>query len=163
MPYKGVLFIGLMIDEDKSRVLEYNCRFGDPEAQVILPLLTEDLAEILQLAAKGQLDQIQLHQPNQSAVCVVLASGGYPGAYAKGKTISGADSAQEKGIVLFHSGTAKNGNGNLVTNGGRVLSVVAVSENFQTSRKMAYKAADNIKFEGVYFRKDIGEKALKYL
>ncbi len=163
IPYKGALFIGLMIDGGEVRVLEYNCRFGDPETQVILPLLDGDLPEMMHLAATGRLDECRAGTADQSTVCVVLASGGYPGQYEQEKKISGTDSDFDEGILVFHGGTARNGAGDLVTAGGRVLSIVAISDDFQKSREMAYKAVDNINFEGVYFRTDIGAKALKYL
>ncbi|MCA9733912.1 MAG: phosphoribosylamine--glycine ligase [Deferribacteres bacterium] len=160
--YKGVLFIGLMIENDQAKVLEYNCRFGDPEAQVILPLLKTDLAELLFKAAHGKIAECKIGHSRQSAVCVVLASGGYPGPYESGKVITGLKNIDEEQFLVFHSGTSLSANGELVTAGGRVLSVVAQSDNFNTSREFVYKAVDKIDFEGVYYRKDIGAKALKY-
>ncbi|KAA3620007.1 MAG: phosphoribosylamine--glycine ligase [Calditrichaeota bacterium] len=163
IPYKGVLFIGLMIDNGKAKVLEYNCRFGDPEAQVILPLLDGDLAEIMLNGALGKIDERRAKSTNKSAVCVVMASGGYPGSYETGKSITGHEIQFNSDIIVFHSGTSRNDKNELVTSGGRVLAVTAVSDDFQNSRKLAYDAVKNIHFDGAYFRNDIGEKALKYL
>jgi len=157
-PFTGCLYFGLIIDQGAAKVLEYNCRFGDPETQVVLPLVRSDLVPIFMDIAKGNLrdEGIEIYQ--ESAVCVVLASGGYPGLYEKGKVIQGLDAVPDRAIV-FHAGTAKLGN-QIVTNGGRVLGVTAESFSLRSAIIRAYQAADCITFEGKTYRKDIALHAL---
>ncbi|WP_251230256.1 phosphoribosylamine--glycine ligase [Adlercreutzia aquisgranensis] len=160
--YRGVLYGGFMLTEDGPKVLEFNARFGDPETQVILPRLENDLAEVMLAVAEGRPDNIDLHWAEQWAVCVVLASEGYPGSYEKGKVILGIDEAEAlDGVTVFHAGTAHNADGELVTAGGRVLNVVALGDSFEEARDLAYEACDLIYFEGKQLRSDIGLRALQ--
>ena len=160
--YRGVLYGGFMLTEDGPKVLEFNARFGDPETQVILPRLQDDLAEVMLAVAEGRPDDIDLHWAEQWAVCVVLASEGYPGSYEKGKVILGIDEAEAlDGVTVFHAGTAHNADGELVTAGGRVLNVVALGDSFEQARDLAYEACDLIYFEGKQLRSDIGLRALQ--
>jgi phosphoribosylamine--glycine ligase len=159
-PYKGVLYAGLMITGAGPRVLEFNVRFGDPEAQPILVRLKSDLLEVCLAVCDGTLDEITLEWDERPAVCVVMASGGYPGHYQKGKTITGLDEASQlENVVVFHAGTKKQ-NGHIVTNGGRVLGVTALGEGVAQAQARAYEAVDKIKFEGAYCRRDIADKAI---
>jgi len=151
--YKGVLYIGLMLTQEGPQVLEYNCRFGDPETQALLPLLKTDLVEIVDWVIEERLPGKRLEWENGAAVCVVLASEGYPGSYKKGAVITGTDRVDED-ILLFHAGTGKRG-GELVTNGGRVIGVTAVGRDLDEARGNAYKGVKNISFPGMQFRKDI--------
>lgn len=163
-PYQGVLYCGLMITEEGPKVVEYNCRLGDPEAQVVLPLLTGDLVEVFQKLAAGRLDRMPLHTFGGAAVCVVLASEGYPTDYATGKRIDGVEAAGAMGeVTVFHAGTARDADGALVTSGGRVLGVTALGEHLEDALDAAYRAADRIQFEGKTFRRDIGQKGLAHL
>ncbi len=161
IPYKGVLYAGIMITPDgQLKTLEFNCRFGDPETQVILPLLENDLLEILLGVTDAHLDEVQLRWKPQSAVCVVLASGGYPGAYATGLPIEGLDQVSHLSDVnVFHAGTASNDTGQIVTNGGRVLGVTACGDDFAQARARAYAAVRSVHFEHMHFRTDIGAQA----
>jgi len=158
--YKGVLYIGLMINNNEPSVLEFNCRFGDPETQALLPLLKTDFVEIAQKINENQLDKINIDWYNKSAICVVLSSAGYPGEYKTGLVINGLDSASKQDdILIFHAGT-REANGVLSTSGGRVLGVTAIAENIKGAIKKAYEAAEKISFEGMHYRKDIAKKAL---
>jgi len=159
-PYKGVLYAGLMIADGKPRVVEFNARFGDPETQAVLPRMKSDIVPIMQACIDGTLDKMQIEWTNNSAVCVVMASGGYPGSYEKGKVISGLEAAgaMEK-VVVFHAGTARKGN-DIITNGGRVLGVTALGSTVKDAIDRAYEAVAKISFEGAYFRKDIGYRVL---
>jgi len=164
-PYRGCLYIGLMITADGIKVLEYNCRFGDPETQVVVPLIDGDLAEIFLSIAEHRLDpsKVKLHQA--TAVCVVMASQGYPDKYQSGKQIYGLENNKmEDGIMVFHAGTRKDA-GVIVTSGGRVLGVTAIGFNGELNQTIrnAYNAVGKITFDGAYYRSDIGKKALKYL
>ncbi|MHC4337306.1 MAG: phosphoribosylamine--glycine ligase [Planctomycetota bacterium] len=160
-PYKGVLYAGLMITAGGPRVLEFNVRFGDPETQPIFMRLKSDLLKVLLAVCDGKLDEITLEWDQRPAVCVVMASGGYPGAYEKGKKITGLDEAKRlKDVVVFHAGTAEK-NGDTVTNGGRVLGVTAIGNKVAEAKARAYEAVDKIKFEGAYCRRDIADKAIK--
>jgi len=162
-PYCGCLYAGLMITEHGPQVLEYNCRFGDPETQVVIPLIDGDLAELLHSAATGALDRKQAGQHAASAVCVVIASRGYPDAYETGKEIRGLETVNlEEGEVVFHAGT-RNEKGKIVTAGGRVLGVTAVGygHDLPGTIQAAYRIVERITFDGAYFRSDIGQKALK--
>lgn len=154
MDFRGVIFIGLMIDNNKPKVLEFNVRFGDPETQVILLRLDTDLFDIMNAVANKCLDQINVNWKKEEAGCVVLASKGYPGSYEKGKVISGLDNL-DKDIIVFHAGT-KEVDGKIVTNGGRVLNVCTLGNNLDELRDKIYKAIDKIDFEGKYYRTDIG-------
>jgi phosphoribosylamine--glycine ligase len=154
-PYRGVLYAGLMLTPKGPSVLEFNCRFGDPETQVVLPLLEGDLAEICMACATGKLDAGAVRWKAGAAVTVVMASGGYPGDYAKGKDISGIEEAERgDGVVIFHAGTKRQGD-DLVTAGGRVLDVTAVGADVRDARRKAYEAADSIRFEDAHYRRDI--------
>jgi len=162
-PYKGVLYAGLMITAGGPRVLEFNVRFGDPETQPILMRLKSDLIEVCLAACDGRLDDVTLVWDPRPAVCVVMASGGYPGSYEKGKKITGlAEADSLKDVVVFHAGTDTR-NGDIVTNGGRVLGVTAMGDNIADAKAKAYKAVEKIEFEGAYFRRDIADKAIRKL
>jgi len=155
-PYVGVLYAGLMLTDLGPRVLEFNCRFGDPETQSLMPLLESDLVEICLACIEGRLDQIQVRWSSDHAVCVVLASGGYPGDYTSGKEITGLDKASRTPSVVFHAGT-KQQDGRLVTAGGRVLAVTSTAPSLAQARTQVYAAAEQIHFEGVHYRKDIAQ------
>lgn len=157
--FRGVLYAGLMVAEDGTpKVLEFNCRFGDPETQAILPLLETPLDKLLLACVNQKLDSFdELEWRSGASVCVVLASGGYPEEYAKGKAISGIQAAETQDAIVFHAGTSFK-QGELRTSGGRVLGVTAVAENFSTAVSKAYSAADAIDFEECYYRRDIGHR-----
>lgn len=158
--FRGVLYAGLMLTASGPKVLEFNVRFGDPETQVILPLLESDLLELLEACLEGNLDKINLRWKQGSALCVVLASGGYPGSYQKGEEIFGLEKlASEKDVVAFHAGTSRK-DSKVVTSGGRVLGITAWGENIQAAKDKAYLALEKINFEKMHYRKDIGAKAL---
>ena len=160
-PYQGCLYAGLMINGDSVKVVEFNCRFGDPETQVILPLLDGDLADIMLACATGTLDEVEVAWHDKAAVCVVMASGGYPGKYENGKEITGlADANADEATVVFHAGT-KAVDGKIVTAGGRVLGVTSVDKNIREARDRAYAAVEKVKFDQVFYRKDIAWRALK--
>ncbi len=161
-PYKGVLYAGLMLTDEGPKVLEYNCRFGDPETQVILPLLESDLVEAMMAAATGRLGSAKWHNRRGAAVTVVIASGGYPDAYQTGKTILGLEGPFDKEVLIFHAGTTREEN-RVVTSGGRVLAVTALADRLPESIAKAYRAVGKIAFDGAYYRRDIGAKALPYL
>ena len=159
--YRGVLYGGFMLTEDGPKVLAFNARFGDPETQVILPRLENDFAQVVRAIAEGSTDDLKLSWRDEWAVCVVLASEGYPGAYEKGKVILGIDEAEDiEDVTVFHAGTALNTDGELITAGGRVLNVVALGKTFEEARDKAYEAVDLINFEGKQYRQDIGKRAL---
>ncbi len=162
--YKGILYAGLMIDEKRDPyVLEFNCRFGDPETQAILPLMESDIVELFLATINGELANLSIKWKEAYAVSVVLASGGYPRAYKKGMPIEGLDRvARLDDVHLFHAGTAFK-NGQIVTSGGRVLNVVGVDKEFKKAQKKAYDAIGMIHFQGMHYRKDIGNKAYKWL
>ena len=157
-PYQGCLYAGLMVKGDSVKVVEFNCRFGDPETQVVLPLLDGDLAAIMLACANGTLDQVKIDWHKRAAVCVVMASAGYPGSYAKGKEITGLTDVPENSVV-FHAGT-KLVDDKIVTNGGRVLGVTAFADDIKAARDKAYEAVEKISFEGAFCRKDIAWRAL---
>ena len=160
--FKGVIFFGLMLTEDGPKVLEYNARFGDPETQVVLPRMENDIIDVFEACIDGTLDNIELKFKDNAAVCVVLASDGYPLKYEKGKIISGLDKFNGSDeYYCFHAGTKFDENGNIVTNGGRVLGVTAIGADLKTARANAYAATDWIKFDNKYMRHDIG-KAIDY-
>ncbi|MDH4222535.1 MAG: phosphoribosylamine--glycine ligase [candidate division Zixibacteria bacterium] len=156
--YKGVLYAGLMMTENGLKVVEFNCRFGDPEAQVVLPLLESDLAEISISIVEEELELEDINWKEGSAVCVILASGGYPGDYEEGKEIIGLNRVKNEGVIVFHSGTKKVGD-KFVTSGGRVLGVTAFDKTMQGALNIAYSAVDKINFEGMQYRHDIGYRA----
>lgn len=158
--YRGVLYGGFMLTPEGPKMLEFNARFGDPETQVVLPRLDADLVDIALAVAEGRPEDIDLRWSEQWAVCVVLASDGYPGSYEKGKVILGIEEAEGlEGVTVFHAGTARNADGELVTAGGRVLNVVALGDSFDEARERVYEACDLINFEGKQYRTDIGKKA----
>ena len=156
-PFKGIIFFGLMLTEDGPKVLEYNARFGDPEAQVVLPRMKNDIIEVMEACIDGKLDEIDLQFEDNAAVCVVLASEGYPVKYEKGIPITGFENFKGKdGYYCFHAGT-KLENGQIVTNGGRVLGITAKGANLKEARKNAYEATEWISFANKYMRHDIGK------
>lgn len=160
--YRGCLYGGFMLTPNGPKVLEFNARFGDPETQVVLPRLESDLVDIMLAVAEGRPEDIDLKWSDSWVVSVVLASEGYPGSYEKGKVILGVEDANDmKNAMVFHAGTAVNQDGELVTNGGRVLNMVALGDTFEEARNRAYEACDAINFEGKQFRSDIGKKALQ--
>ncbi|WEK53610.1 MAG: phosphoribosylamine--glycine ligase [Candidatus Cohnella colombiensis] len=158
-PFRGVLFAGLMITKDGPKTIEFNARFGDPETQVVLPRLETDLLDIFLASINGRLNEIEITWSDEAAVCVVLASEGYPGSYPKGRPITGLDQVSEQEALIFHAGTASQ-DGQLVTNGGRVLGVVGRGHGIVEARAKAYAAADKIVYEGKQNRTDIALKAL---
>lgn len=159
--FRGMLYPGLMLTQEGPKVLEFNARFGDPETQVYLMRLKNDLAELLLASAEGRLQGIQLEWSEQASTCVVMASGGYPESYAKGKVIEGIAQAETDPLVkVFHAGTQLNEAGALVTTGGRVLGVTALGADLNKSTQRAYKAVEKIHFEACHFRRDIAAKAL---
>jgi len=161
-PYRGCIYAGLMITEEGPKVVEFNARFGDPETQVVLPLLKSDLVEIMLACADGTLAKQSIEWEDGAAVCVVMASKGYPGKYRKGLPISGLDVAKESGTLVFHAGT-KAVDDKVVTNGGRVLGVVAKAADIKSAVAKAYEGVEKINFEGAYFRRDIAHRALERL
>lgn len=158
--YKGVLYVGLALTSGGPKVVEFNCRFGDPEAQVVLPLMNSDLAELCLLTAEGRLKDAVIDWSDEKAVCVVMASGGYPGDYEKGKVITGIEEAEREGALVFHAGTEIL-DGKLVTSGGRVLGVTALGNSFQEAIEHAYNAVSRIHFENAHYRRDIARRALE--
>lgn len=163
-PYRGVLYCGLMLTEDGPRVVEYNARLGDPEAQVVLPLVTSDWVELFSRLADGSLDEMTLETRPGAAACVVLASQGYPTSYETGFPITGIDEAERIGpAVLFHAGVARDDDGHLVTDGGRVMGVTGIGADLTDALARAYRAAEKISFDGKYYRRDIGKKGLQVL
>ncbi|OGX26249.1 MAG: phosphoribosylamine--glycine ligase [Omnitrophica WOR_2 bacterium RIFCSPHIGHO2_02_FULL_45_21] len=165
--YKGVLYAGIMITKNGPKVLEFNVRFGDPETQAILPRLKTDLADLCLASIEDKIDQIKLKWEEKTSLCVVLASGGYPGEYKNGLEISGLEEALWEGspdTYIFHAGTklqSANGKSQIVTDGGRVLNVVSLGDNIRQAIDKVYKAAHKIKFAGLHYRKDIGHRALE--
>ena len=156
--FKGIIFFGLMLTENGPRVLEYNARFGDPETQVVLPRMKNDIIEVFEACIDGRLDQMKLEFEDNAAVCVVLASDGYPVKYQKGYPIHGLETFRDKdGYYVFHAGTGHNEKGEIVTNGGRVLGVTATGRDLKEARKNAYEATEWISFENKYMRHDIGK------
>jgi len=158
-PFRGVLFAGLMITKDGPKTIEFNARFGDPETQVVLPKLETELLDIFLASINGKLADIEIRWSDEAAVCVVLASGGYPGSYPKGFPIEGLDNVTVPGALVFHAGTASK-DGRIVTNGGRVLGVVGRGAGIAEARANAYAAAEGITFQGKQNRTDIAAKAL---
>ncbi len=159
--YKGVIFIGFMMTDKGPKVLEFNVRFGDPETQVIMARLQGDFAQICKQTVEGNLKNAQISWDDRSAVCVVMASGGYPDAYTKNHPITGLDNAKETGAVVFHAGTSLNDKGEIVNTGGRVLGVTAWGDTMVDAIQHAYQAVDCIAWDGAICRRDIGKKALQ--
>lgn len=156
--FKGVIFFGLMLTEKGPRVLEYNARFGDPETQVVLPRIRNDIVDVFEACIDGTLDQIELEFEDNAAVCVVLASDGYPEHYEKGYPITGLERfAEADGYYVFHAGSKFDAEGRIVTNGGRVLGVTAVGRDLKAARANAYAATDWVEFGNKYMRHDIGK------
>jgi phosphoribosylamine--glycine ligase len=154
-PYHGVLYPGLLVTEDGPNVLEFNCRFGDPETQAILPRLKSDLLEILWAVANERLHEVNIEWRDEACVAVVLASGGYPGKHQTGFPVEGLD-ALDSDVILFHAGVKADDSGRLVTAGGRVLSVAALGSTLEEARRKAYANVERIRFQGIHYRKDIG-------
>ena len=160
--YRGCLYGGFMLTPQGPKVLEFNARFGDPETQVVLPRLKNDLVEVMLACANQTLDQVELAWRDEWAVSVVLTSAGYPGSYEKGKVITGIeDAAAMENVTIYHAGTAVNEDGEVVTAGGRVIDVTALGSTFEDARNLAYEACEKIQFEGKTLRHDIGLRALK--
>ena len=161
-PFRGCLYFGLMLTKDGPKVIEYNCRFGDPETQAVLPLLKTDLLDVMEAVSAGRLAEIDVEWLDKCSCCLVLASGGYPKSYKKGCPISGLTDGQlpGSGVEVFHAGTKKLPDGTLVTNGGRVLGLTAVADTLPEAIAAAYAAAGNVKFENMHYRRDIGARAL---
>lgn len=157
--YRGIIYFGIMVTPTGPQVLEFNVRFGDPETQVILPLLDTDLVDIFMAVAEQRLADVAVKWKPKHSLCLVLASEGYPGSYAKGKVISGLQAKQNATAKVYHAGTEKNGN-DVVTSGGRVLGVTAIADTLEAAKDAAYQANSKISFEGKIFRRDIGAKAL---
>lgn len=156
--FKGIIFFGLMLTEDGPKVLEYNARFGDPETQVVLPRMKNDIVDVLEACIDGNLDEVELEFEDNAAVCVVLASSGYPEHYEKGFKISGLDAFRGKdGYYVFHAGSRFDADGDIATNGGRVLGVTATGADLKAARANAYAAAEWVSFENKYMRNDIGK------
>ena len=164
MPYKGILYAGIMITKNGPYVLEYNCRFGDPEAQVILPRMKSDLLPVLAEIANGSLTTQTLEWHDKACIAVVLASGGYPGFYHKGFPIQGLESiSRYEDVFVFHAATIFNDQKQVVTSGGRVVAITALAENLRVAHDRAYSRAGQIRFEGITYRRDIGRRAMEVL
>lgn len=162
--YRGILYLGLMITAEGPKVVEYNCRFGDPETQVVLPLLKTDLLDLMLRYSTGGGKGLTVEQHPGAAACVVMASGGYPGSYPKGKEITGLEKAEEVGeVIVFHAGTRFGDSGQIETAGGRVLGITATGDELSDALNLAYQAIGKISFEGMQFRRDIGKKGLARL
>ncbi len=160
-PFKGCLYFGLMVTKDGPKVIEYNCRFGDPETQVVLPLMKSDLLTVMLAVEDETLSDTAVEFADGAACCVMLASGGYPGKYEKGKVIDLGKAGEM--AEIFHSGTGRNDGGELVTAGGRVLGVCCTADDLETAIEKAYRAADQVKWDGMIFRRDIGKRAMGIL
>ncbi len=161
-PYRGVLYAGIMVTEAGPKVLEFNVRFGDPETQAILPRMKSDIIEPIEAVIEGRLAPVKLDWDSRSCVCVVLASGGYPGKYEKGKRIAGLEEVRKiQDIVVFHAGTKRENAGGFVTNGGRVLGVVGLAGEIEETIRKTYGAVEKISFDGMRYRKDIGRRAVR--
>ncbi len=159
-PYRGVLYCGLMLTTEGPKVVEFNCRFGDPECQVLMPLIRSDLVDMLLAVCERRLASYRPDIENRHAACVVMASGGYPDAYEKGKPISGLDRPADRSTVVFHSGTARSGD-RIVTAGGRVLAVTSAGTTLPEALERCYRAVRSIHFDGAHYRTDIGHRALR--
>ncbi|NWQ43377.1 phosphoribosylamine--glycine ligase [Bacillus sp. EB106-08-02-XG196] len=157
VPYEGILYTGLMLTKEGPKVIEYNARFGDPETQVVLPLLETDLVDIVTASLTGELENIEVKWKDKAAVCVIMSSTGYPGPYEKGEVIYGLNQVVNPSII-FHAGTAEK-DGEIITSGGRVLGVTAVGETLKEARELAYQSVEKVSFNGAHYRTDIGSKA----
>jgi phosphoribosylamine--glycine ligase len=155
LSYKGFVFIGIINVNDEPYVIEYNCRLGDPETEVVLPRLRNDLVELFIALSEGRLHEMQVETDLRAAATVMLVSGGYPGSYEKGKPIDGLDILNEEDVMVFHAGTRQEGD-NILTNGGRVMAVTAYGQDIEKAVRRSLKIIEFIEFEGMYFRKDIG-------
>lgn len=163
-PYRGVLYCGLMITDEGPKVVEFNCRLGDPEAQVVLPLVESDMGEVLAALADDALDSVAIRGSDQAAACVVLASEGYPIEYETGFPITGIDAAEAlEGVTVIHAGTEQTDDGTLVTAGGRVLNVVATADTLEQALDRVYAGVERVDFDGKTYRRDIGQKGLAHL
>jgi phosphoribosylamine--glycine ligase len=161
-PYRGILYCGLMMTARGPQVLEFNCRFGDPETQPILMRLESDLLDALEASIEGRVSEGDFRWSQDASVCVVVASGGYPGAFEQGKVISGIEEAERiPGVKVFHAGTARNGD-EFVTSGGRVLGVTSRAHDLNGAIKLAYQAAEKIHFDGAHYRRDIASRPLAF-
>ncbi|MBD8980230.1 MAG: phosphoribosylamine--glycine ligase [Clostridiales bacterium] len=160
--FKGCLYFGLMLTPKGPKVIEYNCRFGDPETQVVLPRLKTDIIDIFEAINSGTLAELDIEWADEACACVIAASGGYPKSYPKGIEITGLENGQKDGVIVYHAGTAIK-DGKLVTSGGRVLGVTALGSDLQQALDKAYSALDEIHFDNMHFRHDIGKKALAAL
>jgi phosphoribosylamine--glycine ligase len=161
-PYRGVLYVGLMLTDEGPKVLEYNARFGDPETQVLMPRLDGDWLPVMRACAEGRLTRTRLDWKPDAAVCVVMSAGGYPGAYRKGLEIHGVEDADAMdGVTVFHAGTARDESGRLVTSGGRVLGVTALGADLAAARDRAYRAVERIHWDGEHHRRDIALDAVR--
>jgi phosphoribosylamine--glycine ligase len=158
--YRGVLYAGLMLTNKGPRVLEFNCRFGDPETQAILPRWEGDMLPALEACAAGSLGEHHVRWTTQASACVVMAAGGYPGSYSSGDPIAGLETAREENVVIFHAGTSVK-DGRVVTAGGRVLGVTALGRDLREAVDAAYRAAGRISFPGAHYRRDIAWRALE--
>jgi len=160
--YRGVLYAGLMITERGPQVLEFNCRFGDPETQVVLPRLESDLVDAVEATIDGSLDRLKLAWKPDAAVCVVMAAGGYPGPYDRGQSIAGLKrAANSDNVCVFHAGTRRTDDGRTVTDGGRVLGVTGLGNTIENAARRAYEAVEQIHFDGAQFRRDIAARAMR--
>ena len=157
--YHGILYTGVVLTDEGPKVLEFNCRFGDPETQVVMPLMETDLVDVIEAVIENKLDGVDVKWYNRKALCVVAASGGYPGEYQNGLPIEGLDDAADEGAIVFHAGTS-NRDGCVATSGGRVLGITATGENYREAVDLAYRAVGKIRFRGMQFRNDIGARLL---
>ena len=156
IPFRGLLFPGLMLTSEGPRVLEFNCRFGDPETQVLLPRLKTDIIDLIEATIAGRLDAVTAEWDARAAVCIVMASSGYPNHYETGRRIIGLEHAEQMdGVTVFHAGTRQHEN-RIITSGGRVLGVTAIGDTLSAAKRRAYDAVEKIEFDGSYFRRDIG-------
>lgn len=163
-PYEGILYAGLMITEEGPKVIEFNCRFGDPEAQAVIPRLATDFIKPILACCDGTLDKVKLRWSRNSCVCVVMASGGYPGTYTKGHAVSGLDKVERmENMIVFHAGTRQEEDGSIITSGGRVLGITALGPNIKDTIRIAYKGVRKVEFKDAYYRTDIGKKALFHI
>jgi phosphoribosylamine---glycine ligase len=159
-PFRGVLFLGLMLTAEGPKLLEYNVRFGDPETQAILIRLKTDFVSVLQAMLQGELSDLNIEWRSGSSACVVAANRGYPGKYEPGGRIQGLDTAFDPGVQVFHAGTSRSADGSLIATGGRVLGVTAAAENLNTALRLCYDSLERIQWEGMQYRRDIGRSAL---
>jgi phosphoribosylamine--glycine ligase len=159
-PFQGVLYAGLMVVKDVPYVLEFNARMGDPETQVVLPLLKTDFLDVIEAVVEHRLDQLEVEWHDRAAVCVVMTSGGYPGPYRNGMAITGLDGQSQDESLVFHAGTAFK-DGRVVTAGGRVLGITGLGETIAEAQAVAYRRVSTISFDGCHFRRDIAHRALR--